>query len=127
MVGRVRCRESREAALDGARGASPGPGDHEHQSPERALQDMSDPTINQRRAFLRNSALLAGGTALVGSGRVLAQTRPTTGPVTAGAQEPDLATAEPGQPGRDYTPVITPNGAALPWKLVDGAKVYHLI
>ncbi len=33
----------------------------------------------------------------------------------------------PAQPGTDYTPVITPNGAALPWKLVDGVKVYHLI
>jgi FtsP/CotA-like multicopper oxidase with cupredoxin domain len=33
----------------------------------------------------------------------------------------------PGQPGRDYTPVITPNGVALPWKIVDGVKVFHLI
>lgn len=32
-----------------------------------------------------------------------------------------------GQPGRDYTPVITPDGAAIPWKVVDGVKVYHLI
>src|SRR5207244_10247900 len=29
--------------------------------------------------------------------------------------------------GKDYTPVITPNGAALPWKLVDGVKVFHLV
>jgi FtsP/CotA-like multicopper oxidase with cupredoxin domain len=33
----------------------------------------------------------------------------------------------PGEPGRDYTPVITPNNASLPWKLVDGVKVYHLV
>ena len=33
----------------------------------------------------------------------------------------------PGQPGKDYTPVITPNGAALPFKIVDGVKVFHLI
>ena len=26
-----------------------------------------------------------------------------------------------------YRPVITPNGAALPWKIVDGTKVFHLI
>jgi len=31
------------------------------------------------------------------------------------------------QPGRDYTPTITPNNVSLPWKIVDGAKVYHLI
>lgn len=33
----------------------------------------------------------------------------------------------PGEPGRDYTPVITPNGVTLPWKLVEGVKVFHLI
>jgi len=33
----------------------------------------------------------------------------------------------PGEPGRDYTPVITPNGATLPSKVVDGVKVFHLI
>ncbi|XYH94676.1 multicopper oxidase family protein [Sorangium sp. So ce1128] len=32
----------------------------------------------------------------------------------------------PGQPGKDYTPVITPNGAALPFKIVNGVKVFHL-
>ena len=31
------------------------------------------------------------------------------------------------QPGEDYTPVVTPNGVSLPWKLVDGAKVFHLV
>jgi FtsP/CotA-like multicopper oxidase with cupredoxin domain len=83
---------------------------------------MSDHTIHPRRAFLRNSALLAGSTALIGSGRALAQTRPATG-----GASPDLVDAEPGEPGRDYTPVVTPNGATLPWKLVDGVKIYHLI
>jgi FtsP/CotA-like multicopper oxidase with cupredoxin domain len=33
----------------------------------------------------------------------------------------------PGEPERDYNPVITPNGAALPFKIVDGVKVFHLI
>ncbi len=33
----------------------------------------------------------------------------------------------PGQPDVDYTPVITPNGATLPWKIVEGVKVYHLV
>src|ERR1044071_5903945 len=33
----------------------------------------------------------------------------------------------PGEPGKDYNPVITPNGSTLPWKVVDGVKVYHLI
>ncbi len=33
----------------------------------------------------------------------------------------------PAEPGRDYNPVITPNGEALPFKIVDGAKVFHLV
>jgi manganese oxidase len=33
----------------------------------------------------------------------------------------------PGEPGKDYTPVITPNGSTLPYKVVDGVKVFHLI
>ena len=33
----------------------------------------------------------------------------------------------PGIPQQDYTPVITPNGSSLPWKIVDGVKVFHLI
>lgn len=32
----------------------------------------------------------------------------------------------PGEPGRDYTPVITPNGETLPYRIVDGVKVFHL-
>lgn len=27
----------------------------------------------------------------------------------------------------DYVPVVTPNGSTLPWKMIDGVKVYHLI
>jgi FtsP/CotA-like multicopper oxidase with cupredoxin domain len=33
----------------------------------------------------------------------------------------------PGQPGVDYTPVIAPDTAILPWTLVDGVKVFHLV
>ena len=30
-------------------------------------------------------------------------------------------------PGITYKPVVTPNGKTLPWKMVDGWKVFHLI
>ncbi len=33
---------------------------------------------------------------------------------------------EPGMPGRDYTPVVIPNGAALPFKVVDGVKIFQM-
>ncbi len=42
---------------------------------------------------------------------------------SGGAPRPE----PPGQPGRDYTPVITPSGASLPWRVIDGVKVYHLV
>jgi FtsP/CotA-like multicopper oxidase with cupredoxin domain len=37
------------------------------------------------------------------------------------------AESPPGIPNLDYRPVETPNGATLPFKLVDGVKVFHLI
>lgn len=33
----------------------------------------------------------------------------------------------PQQPDSRYTPVTIPNGKTLPWKLVDGVKVFHLV
>lgn len=33
----------------------------------------------------------------------------------------------PGEPGKDYTPVVTPNNISLPWKVINGVKVYHLV
>jgi len=33
---------------------------------------------------------------------------------------------EPGLPGKDYTPVVVPNGSTLPFKIVDGVKVFHM-
>ena len=41
--------------------------------------------------------------------------------------EPDANPPPPGEPGKDYNPVITPNGTTLPYKLVAGVKVMHLI
>ncbi|HML93301.1 copper oxidase [Methyloceanibacter sp.] len=37
------------------------------------------------------------------------------------------ADVPPGDPGKDYNPVITPNGVTLPFKIVDGVKVFHLV
>ncbi len=33
----------------------------------------------------------------------------------------------PGRPGRDYQPVTVPTGYTLPFKIIDGVKVFHLI
>jgi hypothetical protein len=44
-----------------------------------------------------------------------------------GAQRPSQTELPPGLPGRDYRPVVTPNGATLPFRVVNGIKVFHLI
>ena len=70
-----------------------------------------------RRAVLASSAGLVATSTILG--RQSAQ---------AAAQHAHSASSlPPGQPGEDYTPVVTPNGTTLPWKLVAGVKVYHLI
>ncbi len=39
----------------------------------------------------------------------------------------DVKPLAPGLPGKDYAPVVVPNGAALPFKIVGGVKVFHLV
>ena len=86
---------------------------------------MKRENLFSRREMLTASALTLGGGALL-----------LTRVGTAGADimlpeqseiKPDYAALPPGESGRDYTPVITPNGSSLPYKIVDGVKVFHLI
>ncbi len=51
------------------------------------------------------------------------------GPIAAevGKTALNVRALPPGEPGRDYTPVHTPNGVTLPFKVVDGVKVFHLV
>jgi hypothetical protein len=39
----------------------------------------------------------------------------------------DVQPLPPGRPGKDYKPVVVPTGYTLPFKIVDGIKVFHLI
>lgn len=74
-------------------------------------------------------AALAGGAMLVRPAAAAQADKEGTGwdasysggPQDAPPQPPVL----PGPGG--YTPVHTPNGVTLPWKVVDGVKVYHLV
>ncbi len=83
-------------------------------------------TMITRRNFVSGMAVAAGGAALSHPARASA-----AGAEAAhgnpGASEEQKAEAAPGQPGLDYIPVVTPNGVAAEWKLIDGAKVFHLI
>ncbi len=58
-----------------------------------------------------------------------ADARDVPGPVAAdvGKTALNVRPLPPGEPGRDYTPVHTPNGVTLSYKVVDGVKVFHLV
>ena len=75
---------------------------------------MSTDSKTEGASLSRRSVLVAG---TVG-GALLSTARPTwaAGKGKAGPRMP------PGQPGRDYQPVVVPNGAKLPWKIVAAAK-----
>lgn len=87
----------------------------------------------QEAAVTRREALWT--TAAAASGAALLSPRPAQAADISGQRAWEASYSggkaapalPPGQPGKDYQPVITPNGVTLPWKLVDGVKVFHLI
>ncbi len=93
---------------------------------------MADGHISRRRVIISGAAL-AGGAALLGGLTDLARAdNATEGPreksaLATGEEHVDHAPLPPGEPGKNYTPVISPNGATLTWKVVNGVKVYHLV
>ena len=76
-----------------------------------------------RRDLLKTGALAGGVVALSASRLDAADTRWEKS-YAGDANRPML---EPGLPEKHYSPVITPSGGSLPWKIVDKVKVYHLI
>jgi FtsP/CotA-like multicopper oxidase with cupredoxin domain len=65
-------------------------------------------------------------------GRDNARTLASWNDIAKGTQHPARTiepgeAVPPGEPGKDYKPVITPNGTTLPFKIVDGVKVFHLV
>jgi len=76
--------------------------------------------ITRREALL---ASVATGALLLRDGsRALGQDNPIATRPTADAPPRTPATGP-----NDYPPVVTPNGRTLPYKVVDGVKVWHLI
>jgi FtsP/CotA-like multicopper oxidase with cupredoxin domain len=76
--------------------------------------------ITRRQLLVGGAAALAGGAALL-KGLDEAHAAPPS------SQTPPARREHPAGPGAGHLPVITPNGVNLPWRLVDGVKVYHLI
>src|SRR4029453_1545913 len=74
-----------------------------------------------RRNFVTGAAAAAGGA-------LFARMIPTALAAEAGLKATSTgATAPFSPPGIGYKPVITPNGLTLPWKIVNGVKVFHLV
>jgi FtsP/CotA-like multicopper oxidase with cupredoxin domain len=84
-----------------------------------------------RRELLTGAAALAGAAALptVARGQKPAEVDTTSKAAESKPEQPIWMRPphpEPGQPGKHYTPTVTLNGSTLPWKVVDGVKVFHL-
>ena len=92
--------------------------------------------LTRRQALSRGAVGLAGSVMLLRAQASLAQNpeRPKDenfdfeddNPLRS--NDPKAQTSfPPGEPGRDYTPVVAPNSWALPFTIVDGWKVFHLV
>ena len=85
-----------------------------------------------RRKFFSNAVVTAGAAALGATTRSVQGAEPArqaleTPEKIKGNAQSDQQDYPPGEPGKDYTSVITPNGSTLPYKVVGGVKVFHLI
>jgi manganese oxidase len=85
-----------------------------------------------RRKFFSNAAVAAGGAALgtATSPTLRAESggQPSENPgKTIESARTDRQEFPPGEPGKDYTPIITPNGSTLPFKVMGSTKIFHLI
>ncbi len=77
----------------------------------------------KRRDFLGGATL--GTAALAATGSASARQSATRWGTSYGGR--DMTPLPPGRPGQDYTPVMTPDGEALGFNIVDGVKVFHLV
>ncbi len=86
-------------------------------------------TVTRREAIL-GGAIAAGGALALKAREALAAQGADGGrgwEKSYSGQPLDAKAEPPGEPGKDYQPVVTPNGASLPYKVIDGVKVFHLI
>ena len=89
---------------------------------------MNNQPILTRRNFVGGTALLAGAAALPSVLRAQASQEAKIYHFNEEIQPVwTKAPLAPGEPGKDYKPTITLNGSTLPFRVVDGVKVFHLI
>jgi len=82
-----------------------------------------------RRKFIKGGAAVLAGTAAMAAATKQAQASEGSkrwyDSYSGGAV--DVEPKAPGKPGEDYRPVVVPSGRKLPFKIVDGVKVFHLV
>src|SRR5262249_62176039 len=78
--------------------------------------------ISRRRLFPLLATTIGGFTVWASGAHT-----ETTGTARRPGVDATRTLMPPGAPGKHYTPVMTPNGWTLPYKIVDGVKVFHLI
>ena len=94
--------------------------------------------MSRRQAITTGAAAFAGGALLLRNSNALAQEKSPARDDEQGfdfeddnqlrGNDPDQkGMLPPGEPGSDYTPVVSPNSWALPFTVVDGVKVFHLV
>ena len=94
--------------------------------------------LSRRQLLGIGAGSLAAGVAWTKEGGAKGQYQPAAVPPKSPGSRPyweksysggpiDVSPLPPGLPGENYKPVIVPNGAALPFKVVDGVKVFHVI
>jgi FtsP/CotA-like multicopper oxidase with cupredoxin domain len=70
---------------------------------------------------------MVGSSASVLAGAALAMGQDRIDPAGARSVPEGSGPYAPGEPNRDYVPVYTPNGVTLPFRVVGGVKVFHLV
>ncbi len=107
-----------------------------HNNNENPVSKITARAVSRRGAMVGGAAALASGATLLSGLRqargeeTRAASRPTFQPKSADAQGKLYSEEhwdEPGMPGTHYTPVVTPNGWTLPFKIIDGIKVFHMV
>jgi FtsP/CotA-like multicopper oxidase with cupredoxin domain len=81
--------------------------------------------MTRREMLVTGAAGLTGGAAVVAGMR--SEARADDAASAPGGPRGGPRRLPPGRPGRDYHPVAVPNASKLPWKVVDGVKVFHMV
>ena len=85
--------------------------------------------ITRRKVLLGGLSTVAAGAVLARRGAADAQSNPMAGmqmPMPA-TPAPTVQATAPATPTGPHAAVVTPNGSTLPWRLVNGVKVFHLV